>query len=178
MTRVLPTDSGRDAVSVMAQQFGLAMAATWRDASLQAEDPGEANRLRSQALASEGLAGLVNTVWRIDGYGDILRAISESEPVTYEVDDPNARVDLRGYLRCMTAYADALGVAMSQRFDEFKRAILLPVWEFSPQYAMVTNKSWTFELKFWGNLLTEQSVSHSEMNHRIQEEATTAPPEA
>ena len=133
---------------------------------------------RSQALASEGLAGLVNTVWRIDGYEDVLRAVSESKPVTYEVDNPHARVDLHFYLRRMTAYANALGVAMWQRFDDFERAILLPVWEFSVPYAMVTNASWVFALKFWVNLLTEPPASHSEMNDRVEQEAAKAAPNA
>jgi hypothetical protein len=172
MTRILPTDSGRDAISVMAQQFGLAMAATWRDAANATEDDEDADRLRSQATLSEGLAGLVNTVWPIEGYETVLTAVGESKPIAYDVDNPDALMDLRLYFRRMTGYAAALGVAMCERFDDFERAILTPIWAFSVPYAMATTASWTYELKFWANLLREPSLSHSAMIEQVSAEVS------
>jgi hypothetical protein len=172
LIRVLTSDSGRDAVSVMAEQYGQVMAATWRDAADEAEDDQSADRLRLQATLSHRLASLAATVWPVDGYQAVRQSAAEAKPISYEIGNPDALVNLALDARRMRAYADALAVAMWNRFDDFERAILLPVWDFSPPYAMVTTASWAFVGKFWTNLLRDSPLSTSEVRQRAREEAS------
>jgi hypothetical protein len=170
MTRVFPTDSGRDAVSLMAQQFGWVMGATWSDAADAVEDREEADSLLKSALLSIGVAKLVETVWPVHGYEAPLTAVEMSKPVTYEVDNPDALVDLRLYLRRMIAYASALGVAMWERFDEFEQAILTPIWVFDAGYGTVTSASWTYVAGLWA----KPSVAYERKITQAGEDAPSA----
>jgi hypothetical protein len=171
LRRVLPSASGRDAVSLMAQRFGHAMAGTWREGADDPEHIASAESLTMTALASDGLARLVGLTWPVQGYEAARTKVAETKP-DFDVDNPDALVNLRDYHRRSTAIAESLSVAMSERFDDFAWAILLPVMVLNLTYDVATSSSWVYAMNFWTNLLREQSVSHAEV---IRQAAAEAP---
>jgi len=163
---------GRDALSVMAQGYGRALAAGWRAAANTDEYRDASDRLKTSAARSERLATLVASTWPARGYEAVLAEVARADAHRmFDVDNPNALVDLSDYAWRARAIADALAVAMSARFEEFKAAILGPVFELHVGYNLLTSGSWTFIARQWGNLLEPHPLSRSDVAQKRMAEA-------
>jgi hypothetical protein len=164
----LEHEEGRDALSIMTQAYGQAVAATWRAAASQDEYRDVADQLMQSAASSERLADLVASTWPVEGYEAPLNEVARAEANrAYEPDNPDARVDLHNYAQQVRATADALAVAMSARFEEFQEAILGPVVEVHVGYSLRLSISWNFVGKSWSNLLSPDPVSQYDVTQAL-----------
>jgi hypothetical protein len=174
--KALRRTEGRDAISVMAQGFGRATAENWGAAASTDKYREVADRLNTNAAASEKLADLVASTWPATGYEAVLAKVAHAEGHRmFEVDNPDAMVDLARYARVARATADALAVAMSARFDEFEDAILGPVRGFHIGHDMQMGVSWRSASKHWANLLAPSPLSWADVAQTLTAE-TFGPP--
>jgi hypothetical protein len=166
---------GHDAISVMAQGFGRALAVTWRtgaEMADRAEAPDSGGQLRRNAAASEKLADLVASTWPVRGYGTVLGRVAEADAQRmFDVDNPDAPWDLASYARRTRAIAESLAVALSARFDEFADAILGPVYEVHPRYMILQHTRWAGRTSSWANLLRPEPRSQAEVDQEYMERA-------
>jgi hypothetical protein len=171
LEEALHSKQGRDAISMMAQGYGRALAAQWRTAAEMDEYRDAADRLRKNAAASEQLADLVASIWPVRGYEAALEQVARADVHRLVDEYPNAMIDLRDYALKTHAIAEALAVAMSARFDEFADAILGPLYEVHPRYMLAQGSNWTGNADSWSNLLRTEPASQREVDQAYMESA-------
>jgi hypothetical protein len=173
LERALEREQGRDALAVMASGYGRATARLWREAADSGEHGANPESLRVSADASDRLAELVERTWPVRGYHVVLERVGGRETRRmFDVDNPDALVNLRDYAYRMRAVADALAVALFDRFDEFEDAISGPVFAFHMKHNLLVLSDWNFATAFWSNLVSPHPVSHGEVMGSVAEEST------
>lgn len=173
LQKALDREQGRDALAVMASGYGRATAMFWREAADSGEHDVDPESLRVRADASDRLAELVERAWPVRGYDVVLERVAGREARRmFDVDNPDALVNLRDYAYRMRAVADALAVALFDRFDEFEDAISGPVFAFHMKHNLLVLSDWNFAAAFWSNLVSPQPISHGEVMGSLAEEST------
>jgi hypothetical protein len=179
----LRTTQGCDALVVMTSGYGRVIADYWRRTTqaIPFEYADSANELTVNAAASDELADLVALKFPLDQpYDAVLEEVAHAEqhrvygPAQvaqaeqqrfYGPHNPNAVVDL-GYAARVRAHADALAVAMFERFDEFAEAIIGPVAGYHVVYDDVISGQWARTLRSWWPLLHPNPPSRADLIRR------------
>jgi len=174
LTQTLEQPAGRDAIALAAAGIGTALAALWGSAAQAAKHEDTATELRNRAIASEGLTALVSAAWPVSGYEHALGAVRRAdEGRTFDIENPDAMIDLKDYARRARVTAEALAVAMSDRFDDFEDAITGPVWHLNVAASVLGSTQWVHVSALWVNLLRADPLPYSTA-HRLSLNALQA----
>lgn len=153
------TDSGRDAISWITQQYGLVLAAMRRRAAQ--ESPERAEPMQATAEVDEWLAGLVEKAWPVEGHDDELGfARQHNQSRSYDIDNPDAMVDLHAHADRVRATVEMLSVAMGPAAEEIIPALTPWTYMFDITFAQALALDWRHVGEHWANLIQPERRSY------------------
>jgi hypothetical protein len=167
LAQTLEQPTGRDAIAHGAAGIGTALAAFWQDTAKNVPHEVTAAELCERAASSEALSTLVSTAWPLAGYEPVLDAVRQAQGGRmFDVEKPDAMIDLKDYARHVRVTAESRAVAMSERFDHFETAITGPVRHLNVAAGALASGQWAHVGTLWGNLLRADPLPYLDA-HRL-----------
>jgi hypothetical protein len=151
---------GRDAVTWAACRFGRVMADLRRRAAQADRD--DADAYRDTADADERLAGLAASLWPVDEQHPAIAYARELRP-GYEIDSPDALIDLHAYASHTAATVEALSLATWPSTPELESAITCWTYNLDLRFAGAVQSDWTLAASYWGNLIGPDPIPYADM---------------
>ena len=166
----LQTEDGRDGVAFMAQGYGAAMAATWRQATERASGREGADFAES-AAASDELSRMVREAWPIADHHRVIPRVEQAEAGRhFDPGSADAVTDLRAYAMRAGVVARAVALVMGSYYAEFEHEITAPVRSLHLTQSVRMLADWGHTARFWSNLLLAEPAAHIDVLRAVAAE--------
>jgi hypothetical protein len=176
------TDEGREAISCAAQGFARTTADLWFHTAMPRDvnDP-SGSTLLGNAKRAEELAELVAQALPVqDPHGVLPRIAHAAEVRMFDVDNPDALINLRDYAARAKTTSDALALAAGDKYEDFERALIGPVMSLGIAYNAERLVAWALATEQLGNLLRPEPLAWVEVSQKMlkrQAEGQLFPPD-
>lgn len=155
-------DPGRDAISWITRRYGHVLADMRRRAV--PEHPERTGAYGETAEADEWLAGLVSRAWPVVGHDAALSfARDRHESRSYDIDNPDAMVDLRAHAARVAATVEMLSIATWPAADEIIPVLTPWIYMFDLRFAKALLIDWRHVGNHWANLIQPERRSYADV---------------
>ena len=105
-----------------------------------------------------------------DPHGLLPFVASAEQNRFFDPDNPNAMIDLHAYADRARATAEALALAVGERYDEFAQGIIGPLMALDLEHASGMLADWNLLGEYWSNLLSSDPLPYREIVARVAAE--------